>query len=80
MDYTNIAVQTTITIGLAEVYKRLGLPKRFIPLVDLFLGLIISIITGLSTGKTIINCVMDGLIVGLSACGLYSGVKNTVEE
>lgn len=81
MDYTDLSVQAGIVIGLAEIYKRIGLPTKLVPLVDLFLGLSISILTGLTISKkTIPNCVLDGILVGLMACGLYSGIKNIVEE
>lgn len=71
------AAQVGIIIALAEVIKRLGCPTKYIPLVDLALGLIIGIfVHGIGANMGIINGVMIGLALGLSACGLFSGAKN----
>lgn len=73
--------QVALIIGIAEIVKRLGLPTRFIPLVDLFLGLISGIVVyGISKGYGMINGVMIGIAIGLSACGLFSGIKNLTEK
>lgn len=73
--------QVALIIGLAELIKRTGLDKRFIPVVDLVLGLISGIcVYGLAMGQGVLNGVMVGLALGLSACGLFSGVKNLTER
>lgn len=75
------AAQIALIIGIAEVIKRLGLPKRWIPLIDLFLGLISGIcVYGLHQNYDIVESIVIGLAMGLSACGLFSGVKNTIKE
>lgn len=75
------AAQIALIIGIAEVIKRLGLPKRWIPLIDLFLGLISGIcVYGLHLEYDIVESIVIGLAMGLSACGLFSGVKNTIKE
>ena len=73
--------QVALIIGIAEIIKRAGLPTKFIPLVDLVLGLISGIFVygvmqeyGIGTGAIL------GIALGLSACGLFSGIKNTVEK
>lgn len=71
------AAITGIIIGLAEVVKQIGCPKRWIPLFDVIMGLILGIAIFHDAG--IIEAIMIGLAQGLSACGLYSGVKNTME-
>jgi len=76
MEYAGIALIPLI-IGLAEVIKKIGLNSKFIPLVNLILGLIAGIIF-LNPGD-IKAGIIQGLFIGLSASGLYSGVKNTVE-
>lgn len=73
--------QVGLIIGIAEIIKRLGLKSRFIPLVDLGLGLASGIcVYGLTLGDGIVSGVMIGLALGLSACGLFSGVKNLTEK
>lgn len=70
-----------IIIGIAEVVKRMGLESKWIPLVDLGLGLIAGI--GIYTahlGYAPIEGIVLGIALGLSACGLFSGVKNVIEK
>lgn len=75
------AAQIALIIGIAEVIKRLGLPKRWIPLIDLILGLISGIcVYGLHLNYDIVESIVIGLAMGLSACGLFSGVKNVIKE
>lgn len=73
--------QVALIIGLAEVIKRMNwFDKEYIPIVDVVLGLISGILVygqmmGMGIGKGIIL----GLAEGLSACGLFSGIKNISE-
>lgn len=74
------AAQIALIIGIAEIIKRAGCPTRFIPIVDLVLGLISGIcVFGLMLGHTIPEGALVGIAMGLSACGLFSGVKNVTE-
>lgn len=73
-------VQIGLIIGLAEIAKKIGLPHRWIPILDLVLGLISGIfVFGLAQGYGILYGVLMGLVMGLSACGLFSGVKNVLD-
>ena len=75
------AAQVALIIGLAELVKRAGLDSRYIPIVDVILGLISGIVVyGMAMDHGIINGVMLGLAFGLSACGLFSGIKNLTED
>lgn len=73
------SAQVALIIGLAEIVKRLGLESKWIPLVDIALGLLSGICV---YGKTqgILNGVILGIALGLSACGLFSGIKNLTEK
>jgi hypothetical protein len=69
--------QVGVIIGLAEIIKRLGMESRFIPLVDVGLGLISGIeIYSAGLGYPISEGVLIGVALGLEACGLFSGCKN----
>lgn len=71
------AAQVALIIGVAEVIKRSGFPSKFIPIVDLILGLISGIcVYGLVMEKGIAQGIIVGIALGLSACGLFSGIKN----
>ena len=75
------AAQIALIIALAELVKRTGLETRWIPLFDLGLGLVSGIcIYGFAMGYGILNGIILGIALGLSACGLFSGIKNTVEK
>lgn len=77
--FTPVA-QVAVIIGLAEITKRAGLDNRYIPMVDLVLGLISGIfVYGYILEYGIAEGIMLGIALGLSACGLFSGVKNTLE-
>lgn len=72
-------VQVALIIGLAELIKDLGIEKRWIPLVDLALGLTSGIfVYGIAQGQGLLNGIALGIALGLSACGLFSGFKNVV--
>lgn len=74
------AAQVALIIGIAEIIKRLGLNKRYIPIIDVILGLISGILVyGVFLGNGIVPGLLIGIFIGLSACGLFSGVKNLLE-
>ncbi len=73
--------QVALIIGLAQLVKGLGLNTKFIPLFDVALGLLGGIVLyGIEAGLGITKGVMIGLAIGLSACGLFSGIKNILEK
>ena len=71
--------QIAVIIALAEILKNLGVDIKYIPVVDVLLGLAIGIFiyNGLYDFTT---CVMIGIIYGLSACGAFSGYKNLTKK
>jgi uncharacterized membrane protein YGL010W len=77
MEELTVAVFIAVIVGLVELFKKsLGLPVRYAPLLSVLLGLPVGILylnVDLKTG------IVYGLIIGLSACGLYSGVKSTTK-
>lgn len=71
-----LAVITAVIVGLVQVAKGAGLPTRFAPLLSVVLG--VGGLIVLTMFKPIAEVIFAGLVVGLTACGLYSGVKTTV--
>lgn len=74
----NFAVAVAITIGLTELVKKMEIiPVKFMAVISLVIGLAIGIAYiasgDLKTG------IWQGLGIGLSASGLFSGVKNLTE-
>lgn len=71
------AVQIALIVGLAEIVKGFGIEKRWIPLIDLGLGIISGIfVYHIYFGNDTVVSVIIGVALGLSACGLFSGIKN----
>ncbi len=74
--YSPVA-QVALICGLAEIVKRCGCPKRAIPIVDVVLGLVSGVLLyGMALGYGITAGINIGVAMGLSACGLFSGIKN----
>lgn len=68
------AIQVSLIVGLAEVFKRIGLEAQWVPVIDVLLGLLISFC--MYDNNRISERVVIGICLGLEACGLFSGIKN----
>ncbi len=75
LSYAGIPAVVLI-IGISSMLTNLGVNKKIIPIINLILGLGAGIALNF---PDIMQGVFVGLAVGLSASGLYSGVKNTIE-
>lgn len=62
-----------LVVGLVQIAKGAGLPVQYTPVLSLVAGVVLSILIP----QTLQEVVINGLVVGLSASGLYSGVKAT---
>lgn len=67
-----------IIVGLVELLKGVGLPKKWCPVASVVLGIV---------GGVVYLCpsdvkmgIISGLVIGLSASGLYSSGKNMVNK
>lgn len=77
--FTPVA-QVAVIIGLAEIIKRVGVESKYIPVIDLALGLVSGVfVYGFILEYGIAQGIILGIALGLSACGLFSGIKNTLE-
>ena len=74
---TQFLVLVPVVLGVVEVIKRLGVSSRFAAILSLILGVVAVYLANsfVISGPLAI----EGLVVGLSAAGLYSGVKKTLE-
>lgn len=66
----SIEIAVAMVVALTQVIKMTGFPSRFLPLLTVVLGSLLAAYLKLDP--------MNGLIIGLTATGLYSGVKNTL--
>lgn len=67
-----------ILIGISQVARELGLKTKFIPLFNLVLGITLSAFFMAELGLR--DSVLQGLIIGLSASGLFDQSKLWTKE
>lgn len=67
-----------LIIGVVEVFKSIGLKKKFVPLLSLCVGILIGVFY--IYPEDIKSGAIVGMMYGLSASGLYSGTKNSIER
>lgn len=72
------AAQVLFIMAIAELAKKnFGLDARYVPILDVILGIILGLgVFTISQGFGVVEGIILGLASGLSACGLFSGVKN----
>lgn len=68
----SLSVSIAVVVGLVEVVKRIGLPDRFAPLLSVLFGIGAAFAFPAATP---VVTVFTGVIIGLSASGLYSGTR-----
>lgn len=76
MEIYDIAIAPLI-LGIVELMKKLGLPGKFSGLVATILGIVIGILY--LYPENVLQGILVGMSMGLTASGLYSTTKNTVE-
>jgi hypothetical protein len=72
----SLTIITAVVIALVEVAKQLGLPTKWCPVLAILIG--VGGLLGLSVSRPITEVIFTGLVVGLSAVGLYSGTRATI--
>lgn len=70
-----LAIAVPILTAVMEVLKRAFLPSRFVQLVAVVLGVVYSVF---GNGAVTFDSVVLGVILGLSASGLYDGATHPV--
>ena len=77
-DWAVVTFLIPIVVALAQVVKGIGLDVKYVPLVDIFLGVLGAYFYVPSAHNNVPMGILIGIIIGLSASGLYSGGKNTI--
>lgn len=67
----------SMIVGITQVIKTAGVPKRFAPLVSLVVGIVLCIVY--ESNVDIKKSIVDGIIAGLTASGLFSGYKRVTK-
>lgn len=72
MTEITIAILVAITIGLVQIFKNFVEDSRWHPVASLVFGLGLS---ALVFRPDMTEIIFNGIIIGLTASGLYSGTK-----
>ena len=70
-----LALLVPAITGVIEAFKVLGMSTRFAPVLSIGLGLLGAYVL---TGSFDTAAMFQGVLAGLSASGLYSGVRKTL--
>jgi len=68
-----------IVMGVVELIKRLGLKSRWAGLLAVVLGALGGAAAHLYADSPLAAAIVQGIVVGLSAAGLYSTSKHVVK-
>ncbi|MCU4785040.1 holin [Bacillus anthracis] len=68
----SLAVMIGIVVGLSQIVKAVGLQTKYVPLLNLTLGIVLGV---LFLDGDIKTNVFQGIIIGLSASGLFDHTK-----
>lgn len=78
-DYvTKSIVIVPIILGIVQAIKMTAIPEKYSPIIAIVVGVMIAFVTGM--GDAWGHNVLAGVIYGLSASGLYSGVKAVTSD
>lgn len=68
------ATAIALVLGLVQVIKTLGINERYLPLIAVLVGVVVSaLIAGV-----LASSILPGIAYGLMAMGLWSGGKTTL--
>lgn len=67
-----------IIVGVVELLKKAGFPDKLLPLSAVLLGILVGVVYIAPTDVK--QGILVGIVLGLSASGLYSGGKTLVEK
>ncbi len=74
IDVTPVPVVVVIAVigGMVEVAKRAGLPSRWAGIMSLMVGIVFGLVSFLTSGPELINALINGAVLGLTATGAYA--------
>lgn len=71
----SLTVVTALLLGVVQVFKSLGLPTKYAPLVSVVLGMLATV--SLAFFEPTTKVIFTGIAIGLAASGLFSFSKET---
>jgi hypothetical protein len=77
---TGAIVAVPIIVALVQAVKMTGfISNKFMPLVSIGIGIIIGVVAN-HDFNDFSGAIMTGIMYGLMASGLYSGLRTTIKE
>ena len=73
----HILLTVPAIVALTNLAKRTGLPAKLAPLVSVLIGVAVACGDAYSTGAGYLDAVARGIILGLTASGLYDLMPGT---
>ena len=67
-----------IVIGLVHVLRIAGVKSRYLPISAVLLGVVLGFVYLAPDDPR--KAILSGVVVGLSAIGMWSGVRNTINS
>ncbi len=74
----DITIIVAAIIGIVEGAKRSGMSSKWAPLVAVILGIGASL--AFITHPDVPTAILEGIVIGLTSAGLYSGTKAVVTK
>lgn len=75
-DITGAVAVVPIILAIVQALKMVGLPNKYSPIASIALGVVVGFIFR-HEAADLSQTILAGVTYGLSASGLYSGVKTT---
>lgn len=74
------AATVPIVIAITQAFKMMNwVQDKYIPFISMIVGIGVAILLTHNFMADLSNTIMSGILFGLSASGLYSGVKSTTQ-
>jgi membrane associated rhomboid family serine protease len=71
----------TLVIGLTAMFKKIGIPSNWLPVIAVILGTVIGVVPFIySPYQAIIQAAAQGALTGLCATGLVAAVDGRLEK
>ena len=72
------AATVPIVIAITQAFKMMGFVQdKYIPFISMLVGIGVAMLLTHDFMQDLSNTIMSGILFGLSASGLYSGLKST---
>lgn len=65
-----------LIMALTQVCKQWVKDSRWYPVIAVGFGIVLDIFVGMAIGQSMVSSIIVGVITGLAAAGLYSGISN----